>query len=397
MRDELRQPLQRRTLGARLWSKRPSLLTLAYALVLVAFGTGTWFAVKTPNPFAGEPVITAKIPQAEEIVTASTEPVEEPSSGRDATPDVNTADQQAKPKKPPYTIIQPEEQESIQHEPAQEAAIIISPRNALPPAPIADVTENLGFADLPRISGNGKRPSKVYARSTSMDVLSSDRPKVVIILGGMGLNPELTRRAARELPADVTFAFAPYGENLQEQVNDARKQGHEVLLQVPLEPIGFPQTNPGPKTLLADGKAAENLNSLHWHMARFAGYTGLINYMGGRFLANPDAVKPFLTELKKRGLYFYEDGSMANTAVGEVAKSVNGSARRASLVLDANRDAVAASLVTLETEAVQAGLAIATGTGLPDTIEAIKEWAKDAADRGIALVPASAAFQARSG
>ena len=40
--------------------------------------------------------------------------------------------------------------------------------------------------------------------------------------------------------------------DLQEQVNKARAGGHEILLQVPMEPVGYPGTNPGPRTLLSD-------------------------------------------------------------------------------------------------------------------------------------------------
>ena len=44
--------------------------------------------------------------------------------------------------------------------------------------------------------------------------------------------------------------------------------------------MGYPANNPGPKTLLAGVSAEENLEALHWHMSRFAGYTGITNYMG---------------------------------------------------------------------------------------------------------------------
>ncbi len=45
-----------------------------------------------------------------------------------------------------------------------------------------------------------------------------------------------------------------------------------MFLQVPLEPIGYPASNPGPKTLLGDTSEAENIDALRWHMSRFAGY-----------------------------------------------------------------------------------------------------------------------------
>ena len=77
-------------------------------------------------------------------------------------------------------------------------------------------------------------------RSRPLAVITSDRPKIAILLGGMGLNQQLTQKAIKELPGDVTLGFAPYGENLQAQVNRARAEGHEVMLQLPMEPVGYP-------------------------------------------------------------------------------------------------------------------------------------------------------------
>ena len=56
------------------------------------------------------------------------------------------------------------------------------------------------------------------------------------------------------------------------------------MLQLPMEPVGYPARNPGPKTLLARSGDDDNRDALLWHMSRFAGYTGITNYMGGRFL-----------------------------------------------------------------------------------------------------------------
>src|SRR5262249_49122215 len=146
----------------------------------------------------------------------------------------------------------------------------------------------------------------------------SDVPKVAILLGGMGLNRELTQKATRELPGEVTFAFAPYGDDLQAQVNRARAQGHEILLQLPLEPFGYPATNPGPKTLMAKAEGNANLDALAWHMGRFAGYVGITNYMGGRFLGESQALSPVLAEIKKRGLVFLDDGTAPRSMATEI-------------------------------------------------------------------------------
>ena len=386
-RDDLNQPLHKRSLSQRLWEKRPSALTASYVAVLAGMITGSTYVAKLPHPFAGEPIITLAMAPMEEIKTASIEPLLE-------QPEDVMAEEIDPQEKISVKVEPPVEQQNYE----QDAVIYVSPKTPLTKAPISSLIEVSAQGPLPRMAA-GKKPSEAYARSVSKGIIHSDAPKLVIILGGMGLNEKLTARAANDLPSDITMAFAPYGENLQAQVNRARANGHEVLLQLPLEPVGFPAANPGPKTLLADGAEAENLDALYWHMSRFTGYTGVVNYMGGRFLASAPAVKPLLSELRKRGLLFIEDGSLPLSATEDVAKTLNYEVRRGQTVFDANADpeSIIAALNLLEEEARSNGIAIGTGSGLDTTIKTVNDWAKGAVERGVVFVPASAAFKGRLG
>lgn len=384
-RDELRQPLRKRSLRERLWARRPSPLLAAAIFAAGGFIALSAWAVQTPYPFAGEPIVTAAIPAVEELQTASTTPPEE------AVSDEEPAAEEAAS----VQIEAPVEQDTYQ----TEAAIILSPRRPLKPAPVADLIETASLGQLPRIGGGNRKPSEVYARTTPMGVLHSERPKIAILLGGMGLNAKLTQKAITDLPGDVTFAFAPYGENLQAQVNKARADGHEVLLQLPMEPVGYPANNPGPKTLLANVSAEENLAALHWHMSRFAGYTGITNYMGGRLLATREALKPVLAELRKRGLVYLEDASTALTVSKTVADELQLPERRAQVVIDGDPtpQSIAAALDLLEGEARANGFAIGTGSGLEVTVDSVKLWAEQLQEKGILLVPVSAMYKGRLG
>jgi len=395
-RDELRQPLQKRSLLTRLWQQRPSALVSAYACVFVAYGLGGAWLVHQRLPFAGEPQISQAIPALEKVETARPVVVAEEGAGKDSanasdveSVDVQTAATDAAPEVSSKKIVKLDKYVNV----------ITSSRPVLTKAPAAAVTEDTPAGPLPRIAASGKKPSDVYAKTVSLNVIHSDQPKIVIILGGMGLNEKLTRQAISDLPADVTFAFAPYGNNLQSQVDKARDEGHEVFLQLPMEPVGYPANNPGPKTLLADGAAGANQESLTWLMSRFAGYAGVINYMGGRFLAAPGAVKPLLSEIKKRGLDFMEDGSVPLSAADQVAATLNMPIRHGASVIDQNPDAasISAALDALEEQARKGEVAIGTGTGLDVTIAAVRDWARDAQGRGVVLVPATAAFKGRTG
>ncbi|MEJ1938679.1 divergent polysaccharide deacetylase family protein, partial [Nostoc sp. NIES-2111] len=218
---------------------------------------------------------------------------------------------------------------------------------------------------------DGKRPFDVYSQLTPLAVTHSDRPKITLVLGGLGLNARLTRKAIAMLPGDVTLGFAPYGDNLQALVNEARAQGHEILLQLPMEPVGYPGTSPGPRTLLSDASPEQNRAALQWLMSRFAGYSGITNYMGARLLVSADALRPVMREVQSRGLAYLEDASVNRTLSPKLAQELRLPIQRASAVIDAEptAPAIMAALGKLEAEATQNGSAIATGSGLDVTIE----------------------------
>ena len=100
-----------------------------------------------------------------------------------------------------------------------------------------------------------------------------------------------------------------YGRNLEGWVRRSRDAGHEVMLEVPLEPFDYPDNDPGPHTLLTSLPPEENIKRLHWIMSRFTGYTGITNQMGAKFAAAQDSFLPVLEEVKSRGLLYLDDGT----------------------------------------------------------------------------------------
>ena len=397
-RDELRRPLKRLSLAQRLWRRRPQPLAAAALALVAGFALGGLWLARVQAPLAGEPVVTAAIPETAELITSSTSSAED-----DAMPDG--------PVENPEYVIDQNAIEIIGGEPPEdlapedeaapeknEAMIIVAPHRPLKAAPLKAVTETTDIGPLPRIGDDGRKPFDAYSQVTPLAVTHSDMPKITLVLGGMGLNATLTQKAIDLLPGDVTLGFAPYGENLQAQVNEARAAGHEILLQVPMEPVGYPGNSPGPGTLLSDATPEQNLASLKWLMSRFAGYSGITNYLGARLLGAEDALRPVMKEVTARGLVYLEDASVSMTLSPKVAQDLRLPLQRAGMVIDANptAPAIAAALAKLEKEAARNGSAIATGSGLDVTIETVAEWAKTLQERGILLVPVSAAYKGRA-
>ena len=189
----------------------------------------------------------------------------------------------------------------------------------------------------------------------------------------------------------MTFAIAPYGADLPALAARAGAEKHEVLLQAPMEPFDYPNNDPGPQTLLTSLTPDQNIDRLHWMMSRFAGYVGIVGYMGARFTANAQALSPVLRETAKRGLIYVDDGASARSVAGQIAGSQNLPFVKTDIVLDAvpTPQEIDHALARLEMAAREHGSAVGIANALPATVDRIAPWAKGVEGRGFVLVPIS--------
>lgn len=257
---------------------------------------------------------------------------------------------------------------------------------ALPPAPIAGVSRKTAEGVLPVIGPGGLTPARAYARPFK----ASGRPRVAIVMGGLGLDPELTRQAIESLPPQVTLAFSPYTPNLQDWINRARERGHEILLEVPMEPEDYPENDPGPYTLRARAQPAETVRKLEWILGRTAGYFGITNRMGERFVKSPEGMSALNGALRSRGLAFVDTGIAAGSGGGDFRVSGD-------QVLDRilSPAAIDEALLRVEAAALQKGQGLGITQAYPLTLRQVASWASQIESRGYQLAPASALARIR--
>jgi len=262
---------------------------------------------------------------------------------------------------------------------------------ALAHLPDPELIERGATGVIPKKSNGGLRPLDVYSRQPDTEG-NFGVARVVLVIGGMGISQTTTKNAIDQLPSGITLAFAPYGNSLNRWMQYARKRGHELLLQVPMEPIDYPQNNPGPHTIKADADLQENLANLHWSMSRITNYVGITNYLGNKFLSQPASMTPIFAEFADRGLMFFDDGTARNSSSEGVAVKSRLPYARADIVIDdvRSRNAIAGKLEKLIERAKRTGLAVGTGNAFPDTIAIVAEFAKRAKELGIEITPVSA-------
>jgi len=274
--------------------------------------------------------------------------------------------------------------------PSEAVVIRVPPANAprLAAAPDPRLTEPGRHGLMPRIGEGRLRALDVYARPDE----PGTGPRIAILVTGLGIGQSATAAATARLPQAVSLAFAPYGNEVDRAAARARDAGHEVFLQLPMEPFDYPDSDPGPQALLTALKGPENADRLAWVLARFSGYVGLVNMMGGKLMGD-SAFEPILREIGARGLGFVDDGTVPKgPALSNKSRTPSA---RAEIVLDATPrpDAIDAELARAEALARSNGFVLVSTGGSLMAVDRIVRWARDLDARGIRLVPASVALR----
>lgn len=265
---------------------------------------------------------------------------------------------------------------------------------ALVRAPLPGLTEPGPGGPLPVIGSNDLRPSRAYARPFHGD---PNTPMIGIVVGGMGVNPTVTTAAIEELPPEVALSFSPYVEDLQGWINRARAAGHEVLIEAPMEPFDYPNSDTGPYTLLADGPAEENERRLMWILSRTTGYFAVANYQGTRFSTSRPAVETLMHSLERRGVAYLHDGVGRRSLIDTVGADTNVEYAIADRILDEELSPaiIDQRLLALEALSIQNGAALGSGFAYPVTVDQVQAWSQGLQLRGYQLAPPSAIMARR--
>ncbi|HVZ10506.1 divergent polysaccharide deacetylase family protein [Rhodopila sp.] len=242
---------------------------------------------------------------------------------------------------------------------------------------------------LPRIAPDGRAPMHEYAAGFDP---TSRRPRVGLIVGGIGMNAANSLDAARRLPGGVTLAVSAYATDVDRILAAARIAQHEYLLEVPMEPQGFPANDPDDRhALMTSLSQTENIGRLHWALSRIAGYVGVTNAFGTmrgeRLSGAADQFDAVLKELASRGLLF------ADARVGAPSLPFVWN-RAVDIVID--DDPITADIMDQRLTAL-AKLAQERGSALglvsvprPMTLEHLALWIGTLVQQGLVLAPVSA-------
>jgi polysaccharide deacetylase 2 family uncharacterized protein YibQ len=223
------------------------------------------------------------------------------------------------------------------------------------------------------------------------------RPRVAIVLTGLGMARSTTELAINYLPGAVTLSFSPYAPDLPGLVQQARATGHEVLIDLPMESVDA-ANDPGPRAMMTSLQARQNIERLDALLGSAQGHIGVASYLGTRFTADVDAMTPILGALRDRGFIYLETLGTSRSVGPRVAADIGLSRVIADRRIDSNPapTAVAGQLIEIENMARERTTAVALARPSTLTIEQIATWHASLGPKGIVLAPVSAVVNRQS-
>lgn len=240
----------------------------------------------------------------------------------------------------------------------------------------------------------GEQPWQKYAVPSKA---TEGQSRVVIIIDDMGLNSHMTKRIA-DLPGPLELAFLPYADGVRGQAEAARKEGHEIMIHMPMEPMNG-HLDMGPVALKMDMEPKVFDANLNVALNSLGGYVGINNHMGSRLTQNKEAMERLMEKLKDKGLLFVDSRTIHTSVAAETAAAYDVPYAIRDIFIDhvPTKEGVENSLKLVEEMALRRGVAIAIGHPKKVTIEALEKWLPTLAKKGIALAPVSEIVRKPSG
>ncbi len=224
-----------------------------------------------------------------------------------------------------------------------------------------------GLLKLPAALTMAVLPNLPYSRQFSLENTSLFLPtgQEMADLKGVKLSP------GRKLRLQAgCFVEMRLGKK-KKSINNKRR---EVILHFPMEPRGYPKTNPGEKPLLVGMDQVTISILLDDKLKNLPGIKGLNNHMGSAATSDPATMKALMAVLIERGFFFLDSLTASGSVAYGMAREAGIPALRNRIFLDyesENETTITANLNVLVKSARNKGFAVGIGHPHPATLNVL--------------------------
>lgn len=228
----------------------------------------------------------------------------------------------------------------------------------------------------------------LHAEETSPRISISHTPRIAIVIDDLGHQLSAGQQAiALSQSGPITYAiipFTPHGKPLAEL---AYKEKNEVILHIPMEPIG--EYKPHPGMLTRTMSRTEFIDSARRSIEEIPFITGVNNHMGSLLTQHAKQMHWLMDELKlNTSLYFLDSLTSDKSVAYTTAKSRGLHTVKRDIFLDSEQSDVFVEqqLSKLQRLATEQGYAIGIGHPYPETLRVLRKRLPELKNLGYELV-----------
>jgi polysaccharide deacetylase 2 family uncharacterized protein YibQ len=232
-----------------------------------------------------------------------------------------------------------------------------------------------------------KKGLKKKSHETEKPLVREHIAKIAIILDDGGNNLELIKKITQiSYPLTVSILpFTPYDKKTAELLRKAKKH---VFLHLPLQPHGYPATDPGKGAILLNTPTDLIDIIINKDIERIGNINGVNNHMGSMFTENRDKTTLVLKSIRRYTDVFVDSRTSSKSTAYEVCKSVMDKCGYNSIFIDNdnNKKSILKEIDEAYKLAITKKNIILIGHVREATIEALEEALPEYEKKGIKFV-----------
>ncbi|KON88401.1 sugar deacetylase [Sporosarcina globispora] len=150
---------------------------------------------------------------------------------------------------------------------------------------------------------------------------ASQKPELAIVIDDLGNNMKGTAEMM-ELPVTLTVAIMPFMPTTKEDAELASKNGHEVIVHMPMEPKRGKRSWLGPGAITTDLTDEEIRSRVENAIKEVPHAVGMNHHMGSRATENERVMRIVLEVCKEYGLFYLDSKTTGKSVVGKLANEI---------------------------------------------------------------------------
>jgi len=192
------------------------------------------------------------------------------------------------------------------------------------------------------------------------------------------------------LEPNISFSILPWSPHGRTIAGILRDKGAQIMLHLPMEPVQYPDVNPGPGALFASMSPDALITQLEKNLEDVPGASGVNNHMGSRLTTEAVQMYQIFTILKKRNLFFIDSMTAPKSQCRAAARLLQVRFGERDVFLDNIQevDYITGQFAQLKKIALKYGSAVGIGHPYPATLATLKAELPKIKEK-IRIVPAS--------